>query len=114
MSIVQRQRLAIEAASQEGRPLKPSDFGEKPCPHGPATPTTTAKRKPPKKPQTGLGMGRSTHKPIPRKYTLEEAANMRVLHELGIGYRVISLMYGCAPGCAHHAVTRRGAYKGDP
>lgn len=65
------------------------------------------------KPQTGLGMRRSSHKPIPRKMSSEEAETMRALHGMGLGYRALGKAFNCAPGCAHHAVTKRGAYKHD-
>lgn len=100
---------AIAMAGIEGTSLSARHFAGDETPKKPQN----SPQNPPNKPQVGLGMRRSAHKPIPRKYTLQQAADMRVLHNMGIGYRVLSLIYDCAPGCAHHAVTKRGAYIND-
>jgi hypothetical protein len=64
--------------------------------------------------ERGLGLPRSDFKPIPKRFSREEAELMRLQKEVfGIGYRVLARMHRCAIGCAHHAVAKRGAYAND-
>jgi hypothetical protein len=106
MSIVERQRQALEQAG--GETLKASHFEASPDTH---SVRTNPVKRPLDKPQTGLGLRRSNHKPIPRRITPEDAETMRFWHDFGLGYRDIGKAFNCSPGTAHHAVVKRGANK---